>query len=224
MTVQLPNGWPLCALILACARAGAAVSPVLPTMRRRELEFMLGVTESPVYIGPTSWHRFDYGAMAAEVAAAVPTLRHRVLVGEDVPTDDPAVVDFYRDLYGRDRTAEFPAALLDEREAKAGDVAQVMFTSGTTGEPKGVTHTHNTLYAIDKAQADVLQPVRGRGHRDGVADHAPGRLHLESADALVARRHRRPSGPVAAGSHAAHSGRAESHVFFSWARRRFWPT
>jgi cyclohexanecarboxylate-CoA ligase len=154
VTVQLPNGWPLCVLILACARAGAAVSPVLPTMRRRELEFMLNVTESPIYVGPTTWNRFDYGSMIAEAANAVPTLRRRVLVGDGVPEGDPAVLDFFRDLYGPDWTAEHD--LLDEREAKADDIAQIMFTSGTTGEPKGVTHTHNTLYAIDKAQADVL--------------------------------------------------------------------
>ncbi|MBX3589213.1 MAG: AMP-binding protein [Ramlibacter sp.] len=36
-------------------------------------------------------------------------------------------------------------------QARPGDVAAMFFTSGTTGNPKGVVHTHNTL--INRAQA-----------------------------------------------------------------------
>jgi cyclohexanecarboxylate-CoA ligase len=150
VTAQLPNGAALATLVLACARAGAAVSPVLPTMRRREVEFMLRTTGSPVYVGPVRWHGFDYGGMAAELAARVPTLRYRVLLG--ATAGEPGVLDLERDLLGQDWTA----TALDGVEPDADSVAQVMFTSGTTGEPKGVTHTHNTLYAINRAQAEVL--------------------------------------------------------------------
>jgi cyclohexanecarboxylate-CoA ligase len=68
----------------------------------------------------------------------------------------PAVLDFDTFMADRPWETEHPAAELDALEAGPDDNAQVMFTSGTTGEPKGVVHSHNTLYAMNKAQIDVL--------------------------------------------------------------------
>ncbi|MEV3993044.1 AMP-binding protein [Streptomyces sp. NPDC049837] len=152
VTLQLPNSWELVALCLAAARVGAVAGPVVPVMRRREVEFMTRLTESPVYIGAAELRGFSYAGMSAEIAGAVPTLRHRVLLGAD---DGDGALDFVRDLYGPEPDPELLASL-DAIEAGPDDAAQVMFTSGTTGEPKGVVHSHNTLYSMNRAQADVL--------------------------------------------------------------------
>ncbi|MFJ9430425.1 AMP-binding protein [Streptomyces sp. NPDC101490] len=152
VTLQLPNSWVLVALCLAAARIGAVAGPVVPVMRRREVEFMTRLTESPVYIAAAEFRGFSYAEMSAEVASAVPTLRHRVLLGG---TDEDGALDFVRDLYGPEPDPELLASL-DALEAGPDDAAQIMFTSGTTGEPKGVLHSHNTLYSMNRAQADVL--------------------------------------------------------------------
>ncbi|MBQ1033145.1 AMP-binding protein [Micromonospora sp. C97] len=153
VTLQLPNSWQLVALALACARIGAVAGPVAPIMRRRELEFMTRLTESPVYVGAASYRGFSYDEMSAEVAAAVPSLRHRVLIGEP---STPGALDFDADLLNRAWEDDVPPGELDGREAGPDDLAQVMFTSGTTGEPKGVMHSHRTLYAINQRQIEVL--------------------------------------------------------------------
>ncbi|MFI6934013.1 AMP-binding protein [Streptomyces sp. NPDC050287] len=158
VTLQLPNSWELVALCLAAARVGAVAGPVVPTMRRREVEFMTRLTASPVYIAAAEFRGFSYDEMSAEVGKAVPTLRHRVLLGGDGRegghlTD--GALDFTRDLYAPTPDPDLLASL-DCLEAGPDDAGQIMFTSGTTGEPKGVVHSHNTLYAMNKAQADVL--------------------------------------------------------------------
>ncbi|GAB3113227.1 cyclohexanecarboxylate-CoA ligase [Streptomyces calidiresistens] len=156
VTIQLPNSWELVALCLAAARVGAVAGPVVPNMRRREVEFMTRLTASPVYIGPTSRRGFHYAEMSAEVARAVPTLRHRVLLRLDPEEDRTAgALDFVDDLYAPDPDPEL-LSRLDDLEALADEAGQIMFTSGTTGEPKGVVHSHNTLYSMNRAQAEVL--------------------------------------------------------------------
>ncbi|MGW1009334.1 AMP-binding protein [Streptomyces termitum] len=152
VTLQLPNSWELVALCLAAARVGAVAGPVVPVMRRREVAFMTRLTQSPVYIAAAEFRGFSYAEMSAEVAAEVPTLRHRVLLDGD---GADGALDFARDLYGPEPEPELLASL-DALEAGPDDAAQVMFTSGTTGEPKGVLHSHNTLYAMNRAQADTL--------------------------------------------------------------------
>ncbi|GII73109.1 cyclohexanecarboxylate-CoA ligase [Sphaerisporangium melleum] len=160
VTLQLPNSWQLVALSLACARVGAIAGPVATIMRRREVAFMTRLTRSPLYVAAAQVRDFSFAGMAAEVAAEVPTLKRRVLLGAPgVPAVEQGrddVLDFERDLLGRAWEQEVAPGVLDAREARPDDLAQVMFTSGTTGEPKGVMHSHNTLGALNRAQIEVL--------------------------------------------------------------------
>lgn len=135
VTWQLPNSWEFIALALACARIGAAANPVMPIFRQHELNFMLNLGETKVFIVPKRFRGFDYEAMARGMQPGLPHLRQLVVVDGDG-------ADSFERLLLRDDTPPLVPTPLDPD-----DVMLLMYTSGTTGEPKGVMHTSNTLFS-----------------------------------------------------------------------------
>jgi len=135
VSFQLPNWWEFIAVALACARVGAVANPIMPIFRQRELKFMLDFGASKLFIVPKSYKAFDYEAMAREMLPTLEATPRLVVVngsGEDA---------FETALLGVCNAA-LPAVTLGPN-----DVSLLMYTSGTTGEPKGVTHTSNTLFS-----------------------------------------------------------------------------
>jgi cyclohexanecarboxylate-CoA ligase len=137
VSMQLPNWWQMPVLSLACLRVGAVTNALMPIFRSRELEFMLGLAESAVLVVPEEFNGFDHAAMAHDLAARLPALEHVVTVRPDDGGQFDAL------LAGRAPTQDDRAEFA-RRRPDPDDVVQLAYTSGTTGEPKGVMVTSNT--------------------------------------------------------------------------------
>jgi cyclohexanecarboxylate-CoA ligase len=165
VAVQLPNWWEFMVVTLACGRLGAVVNPLMPIFRERELEYMLAFAETRVFVVPKVFRGFDHEEMARNLQAKVPTLKHVIVVdGEGESSFDRML------LGGTERLAPRGEAVL-----QPDDLSVLMFTSGTTGSPKGVMHTTNTISActnsmasrFELTEADVIFACSPVGHMTG---------------------------------------------------------
>ena len=169
VSCQLPNWNEFVLVFLAASRLGAVVHPIPPTYRASELRFMLTLLESRVAVIPATFRGFDHAAMLAGLRTALPHLRHVFVVRGEAAA---GTLPFSR----------LTDTAWETREGRGGlpgsdpdTVHEVVFTSGTTGEPKGVMHTPNTtlstIYALIArmrfSERDVLLMASTLGHQTG---------------------------------------------------------
>ncbi|HTY80391.1 MAG TPA: AMP-binding protein [Candidatus Bathyarchaeia archaeon] len=169
ISCHLPNWSELGLLLLAATRLGAVVHPIPPTYRASELRFMLGLLESQVLVIPATFRNFDYCEMAVQIRGDLPKLRHVFVARGPAPSG----LEPFATL--TDVPWEVKAGRPPLPGGAPNTVHEVIFTSGTTGEPKGVMHTPNTTLAtlyplIDRlafTDRDVLLMASTLGHQTG---------------------------------------------------------
>jgi cyclohexanecarboxylate-CoA ligase len=152
VAVQLPNWWEVAPLGLACARVGAQLCMLLTIYRRYELEEILRLTGARVCITVAEWGGARLADIVAGLAQDLPSLEHIVVTGEDRP---PGTLGF-DDVFMSDAAVTPGVSLESIQELGPDDPFLILFTSGTTGDRKGVVHSQNTLYAGCRSYAEPL--------------------------------------------------------------------
>lgn len=138
---QVPNWREAAVINLAAAMSGLIVNPIVPIYRDHEVSLMLADCGARALFVPASFRRFDYAAMAHRIARALPSLQHVFTVRGDGADDYAALVE-------EGRAMAFARPRVDPLGVK-----MVLYTSGTTGRPKGVLHSHVSLARIVRESA-----------------------------------------------------------------------
>ncbi|WP_405770913.1 AMP-binding protein [Streptomyces sp. NBC_01538] len=176
VAMQLPNRWQIGPLVLACARLGAVAAPIMCAFRPRELERMLRRLDAVVCVTIDRWDNFEHAAALAEMAPRLPALRHRVVLGERTTDGNNGDLGSAGELdFGEYFERTEHSTLPDPSVVDPDRVSLVLFTSGTSGEPKAVLHTLNTSYAwyAPLADADSIGPD-SRVYSPNAAAHIVG--------------------------------------------------
>ncbi|MGA1857325.1 AMP-binding protein [Azospirillum sp. 11R-A] len=145
IATALQNNWQMATIHWACQLAGIAVVPLNWRVKPDELDYCLPDAEVRALFYQ------DVSADAVRTSAAAQALP-RIAVGDPVDAGERR----FADLLNGDPAAAQPRATAEH-------VSLFLYTSGTTGKPKGVPRRHRTERAA--AIAHVAQNCYRRGER-----------------------------------------------------------
>ena len=109
---------------------GLVINPIPPIYRESELSYILADCGAKLVFAPHTFRKHDYRAMYDGLSKTLPALQDVVWVraGDGLRWEDVLACQ--------------PLAEADLPKVDPGAVMIAMYTSGTTGKPKGVLHAH----------------------------------------------------------------------------------
>lgn len=145
----LPNSFELVYSFFAPSALGAVIVPLNPVYREKEFQHILEDSEAKVVIADPNYMGNDIQGILNAIRPHLPNLKHVVLRGQAPPG-----------FLSLEELKVDPAPLPSERVG-ADALAALVYTSGTTGKPKAVMHSHlSMLSAVSTSEERVREMMQ----------------------------------------------------------------
>jgi acyl-coenzyme A synthetase/AMP-(fatty) acid ligase len=167
IAIWVPNWLEGALTYQAALMLGATVVPIIHIYGPREVGFILRQSGARVLVMPDKWRAIDYRERFAAITTDIPALEHVVMIGEGGPAGSVS----WHTLAAAEPPSEMPTTHPD-------DICVLLYTSGTTADPKGVQHTTNTLVSEVVLTAEALGERKGVNLAAFPAGHIAGVLGL----------------------------------------------
>ncbi|MEQ1807330.1 MAG: AMP-binding protein, partial [Burkholderiaceae bacterium] len=136
VTLQLPNRIEFPVVFFSLELIGAVANKISADFRATEVEYILAFSNSKAYVCAGQFKGFDYLEMIDTMRARLPQLKLVVCVDAVERAD---VASFAKVVHATPEIASTHRIRMSPFE-----IMRMCFTSGTTGNPKGVLHCFNT--------------------------------------------------------------------------------
>ena len=138
--------------MFAAAKIGAVIVPLNPRLTTPELQYMLRHSEAVAAVTVERYHGVDYLELFEDLLIQLPEFQYLVTVGEEDLWYDDRVFQF-EDLLSAGQGRDFTAREVDAEK----DLFAILYTSGTTGKPKGVALTNQNVIQVAASTVDALK-------------------------------------------------------------------
>ena len=150
----------------ACVKIGAILVTVNTAYKVFELEYLLSQSDSKILVMIDKWKKSDYVEIVNQL---IPTLKDQDPENLDVPElpflkniffageGTPAGMINFRELYKRAESVSYEDFRKAFDSCSPDDVANMQYTSGTTGFPKGVMLTHKNILNNGRFIGDCMK-------------------------------------------------------------------
>jgi fatty-acyl-CoA synthase len=158
VAVWMPNRPEWIVTLFAVARIGAVLVPMDTWYKGSEAEHILKHSDSVAVITSKSFGKNDYLNILKKIRSTLPELKHIVVIGE--AGDD--VISYQSVLKMGDDWRENQEYTDRRFQNDLDNVVFIVYTSGTTGKPKGAMLSHMNIVANAKDAASIMHI----SHRD----------------------------------------------------------